>query len=299
MKNIGRALMLIMIIHNLTGCNINSYKDTAIKNTTPSISDSKKYEIANSKVLPIKDSSLNRQYELYIKLPENYEKNKDYSYPVIYFTDAKWHMELLSSATEYLLDSVILVGISWQLDMPEDLLEEVGDHVSRYRDYTFSTSNNIAHQSKFNFGGATDHLQFIQEDVISFIEKKYRIDPNNRTYFGYSLGGAFGAYILLTKSKTFNHYILGSPSFNNNNKILDSLFLSKRLDNKESNANIFISYGSMEKELGEEVEVFANLLESKKLSKQIVEGNHKTAFPKTGINSIEWLSELYKQHQNE
>ena len=33
-------------------------------------------------------------------------------------------------------------------------------------------------------------------DVITFVDSNYRTDSNGRTYFGYSLGGEFGAFIL-------------------------------------------------------------------------------------------------------
>ncbi|MEM7297694.1 MAG: hypothetical protein AAF391_05450 [Bacteroidota bacterium] len=35
-------------------------------------------------VIPIKDSKLDRQYELYVKLPEGYSDNDSIQYPVIY-----------------------------------------------------------------------------------------------------------------------------------------------------------------------------------------------------------------------
>ena len=72
------------------------------------------FELPKIQVVPITDTNANRQYELYIKLPEAYSENNDKSYPVIYTTDAMWHMEMLSGSTEYMLEDVILVGISWQ-----------------------------------------------------------------------------------------------------------------------------------------------------------------------------------------
>jgi len=40
------------------------------------------------KVTPIKEAESDRQYELYIKLPEDYIDGSEKQYPVIYFTDA-------------------------------------------------------------------------------------------------------------------------------------------------------------------------------------------------------------------
>ena len=123
-------------------------------------------------VLPIKDTQADRQYELYIKLPEGYSENKDKIYPVIYFTDALWHIELLSGATEFLMGDAILVGISWQKDINEALMKEKGQHVSRNRDYSISKSTNPEVQAKYQLGQASNHLTFIRNDVIKNHRKK-------------------------------------------------------------------------------------------------------------------------------
>ena len=71
-------------------------------------------ELPQIQVVPIKDSKTERNYELYIELPEDYSENTDKTYPVLYYTDATWHLEILSACQEYILEDVILVGISWQ-----------------------------------------------------------------------------------------------------------------------------------------------------------------------------------------
>ena len=100
-------------------------------------------------------------------------------------------------------------------DIDEDLKKEFGDHVSRYRDYSFRKHDNPEIQKKIQFGQANMHLDFIRNDVIKYVDNAYRTDPNSRTYFGYSMGGEFGAYILLSQPDTFNNYIIGSPSIKN------------------------------------------------------------------------------------
>jgi predicted alpha/beta superfamily hydrolase len=254
------------------------------------------------KVVPIKDTQADRQYELYIKLPEDYEKNKDQSYSVIYYTDAMWHVELLSSATEYLMENAILVGISWQKDIKESLEKEKGEHVSRFRDYSINPSSNPETQDKYQLGQASNHLAFIRNDVIKFIENKYRAIPDNRTYFGYSLGGLLGAYILMASPDTFKNYILGSPALSGDIGKLSKLDSKTMLEGEVLNANVFISYGSLEKKLGEHTEKFITLLRNKNdmnvaLKNVVIEGSHQTAFPLTGVRSITWLSSLTRERE--
>ncbi|MEP1096384.1 MAG: alpha/beta hydrolase-fold protein [Cyclobacteriaceae bacterium] len=258
------------------------------------VEDLLNFELAHTQVIPIKDNQADRQYELYVKLPEGYSENDTIEYPVIYYTDAVWHIEILSAATEFLIEDVILVGISWQKDNNEELVNEIGEHVSRYRDYSIQKSSNPEHQAKFQRGQASKHLTFIRTDVITYVENNYRTDPNNRSYFGYSMGGKFGAYILLSQPETFKNYILGSPGLN----IPAFADLNAKATN-DLNANVFISYGDLEKELGQHAEAFITMLKNRKdesllLEHVVIKGSHQTAFPMTGVRSVTWLSNLTK-----
>ncbi|AXT55222.1 serine hydrolase [Aquimarina sp. AD1] len=252
-------------------------------------------------VIPIKDSKNNRQYELYIELPEDYSENTNKTYPVLYYTDAVWHREILSTCQEYILEDVILVGISWQLDINSALKKERGAHVSRFRDYSISKHSNPEIQAKYQMGQAKTHLGFIRDNVIKYVENTYRSDPNSRTYFGYSLSGEFGAYILMTQPDTFNNYIIGSPTIKDEVDYLSELnaeFGPFETSNRNSslNANVFISYGSLEKEI-EPIDTFVKLLKDRRdgglaVLKEVIDGTHGTAFPTTAIRSATWLSSI-------
>ncbi|WP_323756030.1 alpha/beta hydrolase-fold protein [Roseivirga sp.] len=253
----------------------------------------KAYKMPRTQVVPIQDPESGGQYELYIKLPDEYLEDSNKTYPVIYFTDAIYHIEILSTSTENIMEDVILVGISWQKDIKEDVKQKYGAHASRFEDYSFWKTTNPEH-SLLKFGQASNHLSFIRNEVFSYVEQNYRTDPNDRSYFGYSLGGVFGAYILVTQPETFNKYILGSPS-------VDLLTKYKiEFTTKKLNANVFISRGTLEEEeLREPISEFVNLLEARKdntlsIESVVIEGDHQTAFPLTGVRSITWLSSLTK-----
>jgi len=261
------------------------------------------FTLSKIQVLPIKDTQADRQYELYIKLPEAYSKNKDKTYPVIYFTDAIWQIELLSGATEFIMEDAILVGISWQKDINAALMKEKGQHVSRNRDYSISKSSNPETQAKYQLGQASNHLTFIRNDVIKTIEKNYRTDPDNRTYFGFSAGGRFGAYILMAQPDTFKNYILGSPSLWRDIPLLFSLE-NAALKSKTSAINLFISYGELEKKLSPHVEDFITKLKNKKyeglssIKHVVIESSgHSDSFPMVGVRSVKWLSNLSKKEE--
>ncbi len=254
-------------------------------------SEQKLFEIPRTQVIPIQDTKSDRQYELYIKLPEGYLKNNDVKYPVLYFTDAMWQFEMLSASTESLMKNVILVGISWQKD--------VIAHVSRHRDYTPT----VVKDWKYQTGEAGNHLTFIRNNVIKYVENNYRTDPGRRTYFGYSLGGLFGAYVLLVQPDTFKNYILGSPVLGGLvNRYVVELESNTALKRKNLNANVFVSVGALEKSYIGPIEDFISRLKRRGyagLSLQevviIESSDHHTAFPLTVIRSLNWLSDLQKK----
>ncbi len=252
-------------------------------------------------VVPIQDTATERNYELYIELPEDYAENDNKTYPVLYYTDAMWHLEALSTCQEFILEDMILVGISWQKDIHAALKDEVGAHLSRYRDYSMRAHSKPEIQAKYQLGQAQTHLDFIRKDVIRYVDARYRTDPNSRTYFGYSLSGEFGAYILLTQPDSFNNYILGSPTIQNEMEYVAELNTKfgpfKNSDRSTSlNANVYIAYGSLEEETAP-IDTFVKLLNDRRddglsVFKEVIDGNHSTAFPATAIRSINWLSSM-------
>ena len=289
-------ILLILLLANRNFAQDNQVKEKSQIVTT------KSFVSPQIQIVPIKDSKTNRHYELYIELPENYAKNPDKTYPVLYYTDAMWHLEMLSGSTEYMLEDVILVGISWQKDINKELKEEVGEHISRFRDYSISKHKNLEIQAKYQFGQANAHADFIRDDIITYIDKTYRTDPNSRTYFGYSLSGEFGAFILLTQPNTFNNYIIGSPSIKtevNRLSKLNDKFGPYKASNKNSSmkANVFISYGSLEKDMVEPIDEFVRILNDRRdnglaVYREVINGSHQSAFPMTVVRSIAWLSSI-------
>ena len=260
-------------------------------------SEHKSLELPAIQVIPIQDTINDKQYELYIKLPESYSENKDKTYPVIYFTDAMSHVEILSGATEYIMEDIILVGISWQLDIAEDVKQQYGAQFSRFGDYSYKEFSNAKHP-KIKFGQANNHLAFIRKDVFKYVEEKYRTQANNRSYFGFSAGGNFGAYILMTQPDTFKNYILGSPSLFSE---VPELFALEHaaLTSKDSAINLFVSYGDLEKKAIPHIDDFISRLKNEKykgissIKHTVIESaGHGDSFPVMGVQSVKWLSSL-------
>lgn len=284
LRNNSLLLLLTFVSFSTAfGQKSNVYNDSLISKKTNLV-------LSKIKVIPISDTNTKRVYELYVKLPEDYSENNETNYPVLYFTDAMWHIEILSGTSEYVMENVILVGISWK--------KEESAAISRFRDYTLTKSVHPKHQS----GEAGNHLSFIQNDVIKYIEENYRTEPDNRSYFGYSLGATFGAYILLTQPKTFKNYILGSPETLLDDSFIYNFDFNSIPKTQDLEVNIFISTGELErKDLVEQAKGLVTLINKTKHKKSSLEykiiksADHVNAFPTGAVKSIYWLAELNKE----
>ncbi|MEL6810715.1 MAG: serine hydrolase [Bacteroidota bacterium] len=292
-NNITHGLLFLLLI----GANSAFTQENSLKDMT-SIEVGSSLVSPQIRVVPIEDTQTERNYELYIELPEDYAENPTKTYPVLYYTDAMWHLEMLSGSSEFMLEDLILVGISWQKGISSDLMEQYGAHASRFTDYSFWKKSNPNHPL-LKFGQAENHLEFIRKDVMTYVDSNYRTDPNSRSYFGYSLSGAFGAYILLTQPDTFNNYILGSPLSKGLVPYLSEI--STELGTVESNkknrwhANVFIAYGTLEKDKDEPIDEYLSLFDTRKnvrlsVQNKTMEGDHQTAFPRVAVESVAWLA---------
>ena len=255
--------------------------------------DIKPFHIPRSLVVEVTDPVTKRVYPLFIKLPKSYSSS-DRNYPVIYLTDAWYAFQIVSGATRYpmntkTMEQAIIVGISYAKGSKGDS--------SRVLDYTPTVNKSWRKQT----GGAKQHMEFIENEVFSYMARNYRVDSNNRTFIGNSLGGLFGSYILLTKPQLFKNYILGSPSYWFDNKFIFGLERSVAKTMANVNANVFIAIGERETkalESSHDMVDDAKMFYEKMLAWQqpdlkakivvIPEANHQTAFPTTAIQGLHW-----------
>lgn len=171
------------------------------------------YTLKGTEIVTTPAPRLGREYEVYISLPQNYEKSTK-RYPALFVTDANYGFPLIRAIADRVnrhgvgLEDFILIGLSYAKG--EDGTE------SRNRDYTFRPSETknkreLA-QGASSYGQASAYLDFLVRDVFPMLEAKYRIDPNRRIYVGHSYGSLLGLEALFNQPKLFSHYILGSPS---------------------------------------------------------------------------------------
>ncbi len=106
------------------------------------------------------------------------------------------------------LPPILVVGIGYRMGALGDTVEV------RTRDFTPTSDPLIARISPAVtvMGGAERFLAFIRDELQPWVRSRYNVDADDSAYFGHSLGGLFGTYVLLTEPATFSKYGIGSPS---------------------------------------------------------------------------------------
>ncbi|MCC7134698.1 MAG: alpha/beta hydrolase [Gemmatimonadales bacterium] len=94
------------------------------------------------------------------------------------------------------------------------------------------------------YGGAPTLQNVLAGDLLPFIERRYRVDPTRRIFFGQSAGGTFGCYTLLTRPELFSDYVIVSPGMTDQGLFrLEAAWAERHADLR---AKVFLSAGERE-----------------------------------------------------
>ena len=198
-------------------------------------------------------------FDLFIDLPPGYEET-DQTYPVVYLLDAweVWGLVLQTYQQLIFLNDIpkmIIVGISYPIegDFYTDGMKEHLDNRARlftptrltYEETVKKHGKGTAQFIRVS-GDGKKFLGFIENELIPFIEKEYRADPENRGLFGYSLGGTFTTFAMLYKPGLFHNYFIGSPFLNWDDKAVYTFDNLDQLTAADDTINVYISFGELE-----------------------------------------------------
>lgn len=247
------------------------------------------YKIGGTETVTIRSKVNKQEYDLYVKLPWSYAKEKK-SYPVAILSDSGFSFPIVSGVVDLMggrdIEEVIVVGVSYSKNTTSE--------VSRTRDYTptYAPNEKGAHsqEAQKQSGRASEYLEFLEKEALPLLSKKYRINQQNKIYIGHSFGGLLGVYTLLTKPNIFNTYIIGSPSLWYDNKAIFRIEEQSSDAKISINANVFMYIGSEEtknihKSMVDDVFVLEKKLRSRNhpdlhIQASLVNGaTHFSAFP--------------------
>jgi predicted alpha/beta superfamily hydrolase len=190
-------------------------------------------------------------YHVYVSLPASYRQG-DQRYPVLYVPDFEDGFLIFKIATDMMslgnmLEDFILVGVPIKSEGVQDFI--------RKRAFVF-TPTEVESQNKslgarfggeVHTGGAPLFLRTLKEELIPYIESKYRI-TSDRGLAGYSFSALFAAYVWLNDGSTFSRYLIGSPSLWWDKGMLLKTEADLAKSGKTLHGRVFISVGADEDE---------------------------------------------------
>jgi predicted alpha/beta superfamily hydrolase len=205
------------------------------------------YVLDNTEVRDIRATALKRDYQLFVALPDSYNDSAK-RYPVLFVTDANYAFPVARNIASRLhkhagMEEIIVVGLSYG--------KGDGGVFSRRRDYTPTVPRKQSYKSDMPgrapaFGEADAYGHFIAAEVFPVIAKNYRADMNRKIFVGHSYGSLLGLQVLLTAPRTFEHYILGSPSLWYDAGIMFDREQDFAKRNKDLPASVFFGVGGNE-----------------------------------------------------
>lgn len=148
---------------------------------------------------------LNQDRRIYINVPKIDSADINKPLPVLYLLDGENHFHIVSAYIEYLRH--------WQVIPPIIVVGIVS--VDRVKDLT-PTNSLLNFDSKIDSkyktsGGSEQFLNFIQQELMPYMEANYKISPF-KIFAGHSFGGLTAIYCMLMRPDMFDAYIAISPS---------------------------------------------------------------------------------------
>jgi hypothetical protein len=200
---------------------------------TPSPVFAPKVVLDDTEQRSITSKKIGQKYDLLVSLPEGYATSGK-SYPVLYVLDG-WHFPLMTFLQQNNVYStrmppVIMVNIS----------HGDGSDVMalRARDFTPTRTSREA-----NSGGAAAFLDFLEHEVVPFVDRTYRTIPSDRALLGHSYGGLFALYCLEERPSLFQRIIAASPSADWDHNFLLSASARAKLSSLPANVRLDLSVG--------------------------------------------------------
>lgn len=133
-----------------------------------------------------------------VSLPNGYENDGNQRYPVQYILDGRANIEHTRATSNFLSEFS---------EMPQTIVVGITNE-NRTRDMTPSVDLSRNSDS----GNAKQFLDFIEDEVIKYIEGNYRT-ASYRTIAGHSLGGLAVTQAFIRKPDLYNAYFVFSGSF--------------------------------------------------------------------------------------
>lgn len=181
---------------------------------------------------------LNEDRDYFVYLPEELRNSPTTTqpYPVAYLLDGErffmpfiGHVKSLSSSGHMLIPRMIVIGIP-NTNRSRDLSPTKTPPDPPYLPESIASMG----------GGGDEFLDFLQQELIPEIEKKYPA-ISHRLLVGHSLGGLLALHTYINRTNLFDDYLVLDPSVWWNNQYLVQQFEETPVDSRFKNTSLYVA----------------------------------------------------------
>lgn len=160
-------------------------------------------KISIGSTFKIHSNILNEERTYHISLPDSYDKNSEFKeYPLLILLDGYTHFKATAGIVDFMTSSR-----NRNYLIPEMIIVAV-ENVDRERDLTVTK---IKTKRVNTMGGGRNFLNFIEKELIPFVDENYSTEAN-RILVGHSLGGLLAVNSYIDKNSLFDGYLSIDPS---------------------------------------------------------------------------------------
>jgi len=174
---------------------------------------------------------LKEQRRIQVILPKEYSSNTENKFEVLYVLDGEWYMEQIPFIYRFAASSgyappniFVLIPNTYE-----------GKTNLRDRDFSPTSINNAP-----GLGGADNFHAFLKDELIPFVENKYRTN-GKRSLVGSSFSGLFSVYAFVKDPKLFNSFVASDPNLNWDNNYVTKMAAEKLPGYTDVSSTLFIA----------------------------------------------------------
>lgn len=136
--------------------------------------------------------------------------------------------------------------------------------------------------ASYEYGGAEQFQQFLENDILQYVNEKIKVNHKKKVIFGHSLTGLYLLHQISTHPSVFTDYIIMSPSVWWNNREALQYDYSQL---KEHSCKVWFSAGELEGDLTGDILLLEEKLPSSNTTVKIFKDENHSSIVHTSIHS--------------
>lgn len=184
----------------------------------------------------LSSQEVGRDYHIYVRLPEDYDKNPDQRYPTVYLLDGDSTFPMLAPLHLFMhyddkIPEAIIVGIAYGGFDPSIN--------KRHIDFRTIMDDGTP-------GGASQFLSMLEKELLPNIDRQFRTIPTRNIIVGQSRGGSAVLQAAWLKPDLFWGHVASNPGREPNTKLLFGM--DRTPPEKERSGYLILASGSRDRD---------------------------------------------------